>query len=144
MKKKYFPPKQIVEKTKCSILLCSSSLKTKASSFVKQQNAVLPFTTQIRKDRVNVIVELAFLLHDSYIMILDCERDQTLITDIREARMNISKLIEIASSRGKKVDTLLDTMMELSKVVNDEDLLLRVEENGDNESFTAEMTFFRE
>lgn len=99
--------------------------------------------SNIRKDRINVIVVLDFLLHDCYVMVLDFEYDMNLIDQIKESRISISRLLRIAKRRGKKVESLFNTMQSLSKVVNDEDFLLRVEEDGDDdESIRAYMSFF--
>ncbi|MBR1941341.1 MAG: hypothetical protein IJ845_08430 [Bacteroidaceae bacterium] len=98
--------------------------------------------SKIRKDRVNVIVELNFLFHDSYIMVLDFVYDKNLISRIKEEQIDASELIRIATRRGIKVDSPLDVMIRLSEVVNEEDLILRVEDDGDSDSITAKIGFF--
>lgn len=142
MKMKYLSPNTQVIYIEPCVVLANSSISN--ISNMNQRYANLSLKDQIRKDGINVVVELAFLLYDSYIMILDYKKDQTLIKSIREEKMDIPELIDIASKRGQRVNNLLETMIELSKVVNDEDILLLIEEDGTEGKYKTEWTFFKE
>lgn len=139
---KYRSPNTQVIYVKPCMVLANSSISN--ISNMNQRCTNLSLKDQIRKDGINVVVELAFLLHDSYIMILDFKRDQSLIKRIREEKMEIPELIDIASKRGQRVNDLLETMIGLSKVVNDEDILLLIEEDGTEGKYKTEWTFFKE
>ncbi len=139
---KYLSPNTQVIYIEPCVVLANSSISN--ISNMNQRYANLSLKDQIRKDGINVVVELAFLLYDSYIMILDYKKDQTLIKSIREEKMDIPELIDIASKRGQRVNNLLETMIELSKVVNDEDILLLIEEDGTEGKYKTEWTFFKE
>lgn len=142
MEMKYLSPNTQVIYIEPCVVLANSSISN--ISNMNQRYANLSLKDQIRKDGINVVVELAFLLYDSYIMILDYKKDQTLIKSIREEKMDIPELIDIASKRGQRVNNLLETMIELSKVVNDEDILLLIEEDGTEGKYKTEWTFFKE
>lgn len=142
MEMKFLSPNTQVIYIEPCVVLANSSISN--ISNMNQRYANLSLKDQIRKDGINVVVELAFLLYDSYIMILDYKKDQTLIKSIREEKMDIPELIDIASKRGQRVNNLLETMIELSKVVNDEDILLLIEEDGTEGKYKTEWTFFKE